>query len=85
MTGLIANRAPAPTYPRLLAANFMGLVIVYACGMLYCYLISNFYLGRALGLWPLFLYCFILAVPGDILLCGLAAVAAKRLIPLVRA
>lgn len=85
VTGLIANSETAPAYPRLLAANFIGLGIVYLFGMVYCYLISNFYLGSPLGLWPLFLYCFVLAVPGDILLCCLAAVAAKRLIPVMRA
>ncbi|KAI4452222.1 hypothetical protein C823_006804 [Eubacterium plexicaudatum ASF492] len=51
-------------------------------GMLYYYLISRFYLGTPIGLWPLFLYCFLLAVPGDIVLCVLGAYLGKRLIPL---
>ena len=78
---MIANRDPHPTMRRLLAANFTGLCIVYAFGMLYYWLISTFYTGRGIGLWPLFLYCFILAVPGDAVLCVVAAVIAKRLIP----
>ncbi len=85
VTGLIAGRAENPGYKLLLAANFCGLLIVYAFGMAYCWLISEFYLGTPLGLWPLFLYCFVLAVPGDALLCLLAAAIGKRLIPLVRA
>ena len=52
--------------------------------MVYYYLISNLYLGQPIGLWPLFLYCFLLAVPGDILLCRLGAVLGKRLIPVIR-
>lgn len=42
----------------------IGLFIVYAFGMVYYYVISNFVLNTPIGLWPLFLYCFLLAVPG---------------------
>ncbi len=83
VTGVIANRVTAPGYGRLLAANFAGLGIVYLFGMVYYYLMSNFYLGNPIGLWPLFLYCFLLAVPGDIVLCILGALLGKRLIPIL--
>lgn len=84
VTGTIANKVSHPTYKRLLVANFTGLGIVYLFGMLYYYLISNFYLGTPIGLWPLFLYCFLLAVPGDIVLCILGAFLGKRLIPIIK-
>lgn len=84
VTGVIANQVRRPGYKRLLAANFIGLAIVYIFGMVYYYLMSNFYLGNPIGLWPLFLYCFILAVPGDILLCVLGAFLGKRIIPVIR-
>ena len=84
VTGVIANQVRNPGYKRLLAANFIGLFIVYIFGMAYYYLMSNFYLGSPIGLWPLFLYCFILAVPGDILLCILGAFLGKRMIPVIR-
>lgn len=84
VTGVIANKVPNPGYKRLLAANFIGLGIVYLFGMVYYYLMSNFYLGDPIGLWPLFLYCFILAVPGDIVLCVLGAFLGKRLIPIMK-
>ena len=54
---------------------------MYLFGMVYYGLISNFYLGTPIGLWPLFLYCFLLVVPGDIVLCILGAILAKRLRP----
>ena len=79
LTGRIARSVPNPSLKRILAANFAGLAVVYALGMLYVYIINNFYLGTALGIWPLFLYCFVLAVPGDICLCILAAMLASRL------
>lgn len=83
VTGVMANKVPNPGYKRLLIANFTGLGIVYAFGMIYYYLMSNFYLGQPIGLWPLFLYCFILAVPGDIALCILGANLGKRLLPIL--
>lgn len=84
VTGVIANRVTKPSYKRLLVANFTGLGIVYLFGMVYYYLMSNFYLGTPIGLWPLFLYCFILVVPGDIVLSFLAAFLGKRMIPLIK-
>ena len=85
MTGEIANRVPVPSMKRLLAANFTGLLIVYAAGMLYYWLICTFYTGRGIGFWTLFLYCFVLAVPGDAALCVVAALISKRLIPMLNA
>lgn len=84
VTGTIAGRVNRPGYKRLFAANFAGLGIVYLFGMVYYYLMSNLYLESPIGLWPLFLYCFILAVPGDILLCVVGAVLGKRIIPLIK-
>lgn len=84
VTGTIANKTSRPGYRRLLCANFIGLGIVYLFGMVYYYLISNFYLGTPMGLWPLFLYCFLLVVPGDIALCILGAILGRRLIPIMK-
>jgi biotin transport system substrate-specific component len=47
-------------------------------------LISRFFLGSPIGFWTLFLYCFVLAVPGDIMLCWVAAGVARRLRPWFR-
>lgn len=84
VTGTLANRSARPDYKRLLGANFIGLGIVYFCGMVYYYLISKYYLNSPIGLLPLFLYCFILAVPGDIALCVIGAILGKRLIPVIQ-
>lgn len=80
VTGKIAEKSGNPSYKRLLSANFAGLLIVYILGMIYYYFMSNFYLNNPIGLWPLFLYCFIVTVPGDILLCIFGAVIGKRII-----
>ena len=83
VTGKIAEKSGDPSYKRLLSANFAGLLIVYILGMIYYYFMSNFYLKDPIGLWPLFLYCFIVTVPGDILLCIFGAVIGKRIIPVL--
>lgn len=79
VTGRMAEKMSRLTMKGLLAANFTGLLIVYGMGMGYYYIIYNYVINTPIGVWPLFLYCFILAVPGDILLCILAAVLAKRM------
>ncbi len=83
VTGQMTENQESLTFSKILAANFAGLAIVYAMGMLYYYLISNFVIDAPIGLWPLFLYCFLLVVPGDICLCFLAAGMAKRLKPVI--
>ncbi|MDU2109201.1 MAG: biotin transporter BioY [Peptoniphilus rhinitidis] len=82
-TGKIANKEKNPSMRRLLIANFIGLFIVYAFGMIYYYIISNFYLASPIGVKAIILYCFVLAVPGDIFLCFLGAMLGKRLIPMI--
>lgn len=82
-TGKIANKEKNPSMKRLLIANFVGLFIVYAFGMIYYYIISNFYLASPIGVKAIILYCFVLAVPGDIFLCFLGAMLGKRLIPMI--
>ena len=81
VTGLMVEKQKNLTMGRLLAANFTGLAIVYACGMIYYYIICNFVIGTPIAFWPLFLYCFLLAVPGDICLCFIGAFLAKGLRP----
>ncbi|MBQ0059032.1 MAG: biotin transporter BioY [Lachnospiraceae bacterium] len=66
------------------AASFAGLLVVYAVGMIYYYILGNFVINAPIGIWALFLYCFLLAVPGDILLCILSAISAKRIIRALR-
>ena len=84
VTGTIARRGTGlPGFGRLLGANLAGLAVVYLCGMLYCWVVTNYYLKTPMGLWALVLYCFLLAVPGDLFLCVVGAMAGRRLLPLV--
>lgn len=84
VTGKMVEKMSNLTIPKYLLANFTGLIIVYGAGMIYYYIICNYVIDNPIGVWTLFLYCFILAVPGDIFLCIVAAYLAKRLRPLVK-
>ena len=79
LTGWISERRGDFSFGKTLFANLAGLLVVYLFGMVYVYIINNFYLGMPIGVWPVVLYCFVLAVPGDICLCILAAMLASRL------
>ena len=82
-TGWLAEHMKRKTVLHYLAANLTGLIIVYAFGMIYYYVICNYVINTPIGVWPLFLYCFLLAVPGDIALSILGAVIAKRVRPVI--
>lgn len=84
LTGTLTGNEQNPSFKRLLAAGLCGLAAVYAVGMAYYYLICNFALGTPIAFWPLFLYCFLLAVPGDLALCILCAILGKRVLPVLR-
>lgn len=81
VTGILAEHFKQKTVGRYLIANFAGLFAVYAIGMIYYYVICNYVIDTPIAVGPLFLYCFVLAVPGDIALSILAAVLAKRIMP----
>lgn len=84
VTGAVARRTDQPSFLRILAACFLGLLVVYAFGMLYYWAICTFYTQTGIGIGALFLYCFVLAVPGDVALCFLSAVLVRRLYPVLR-
>lgn len=83
VTGWLAEHMKQKTVPHYLAANLAGLMVVYTFGMVYYYVICNYVIDTPIGVWPLFLYCFLLAVPGDIALSMLGAVIARRVHPII--
>lgn len=80
---LLGSRRGSLSVIAYIILGLAGLLVVYACGMIYYYIICNYVINTPIGVWPLFLYCFILAVPGDIALSILAAVLVKRIKPVL--
>lgn len=83
VTGSISYKVPEPSLKRLTIAALAGLGVIYAIGTVYFYFISNFYLGTHVGIWTALLYCFLVFVPGDGAMSIIAALVAKRLIPVL--
>ena len=82
--GAIREKSESVSFRRLVFAGFVNIFIVYFFGMVWYYAVSNFYLNSSVGVKALFIYCFALAVPGDIALCFTGAYLAKRLLPVLK-
>ncbi|MPM70688.1 Biotin transporter BioY [bioreactor metagenome] len=83
VTGAIARKVETPSLGRLIAAVFAGFGVTYLLGMTYFYFMSNFYLGKAIGVGTVLLYCFLVFVPGNGVMGVIAALVAKRMIPVL--
>ncbi|NLI54745.1 MAG: biotin transporter BioY [Clostridiales bacterium] len=84
VTGAIARKAERPSFLRLLLAALAGLLVVYVLGTTYFYFLSNYYLGKQISLWTAVLYCFLVFIPGDAVMSLVAALVARRMIPVLQ-
>ena len=85
-TGKIAWSAASnhkASFQRLLLAVGIGVLIIYAIGAAYFYVISNYVIHIPISVGALFLYCFAMVIPGDAITGVLAAILAKRLMPVI--
>ncbi len=82
--GLIAGQDAKPSLPRMLAATFAGLLVIYVVGVSYLYLIMNLYLGKAMSVGTALYSGFLIFLPLDAVKCVAAALLARRLRPLLR-
>lgn len=78
VTGLIVNKASNAGFARIILACFAGLMVDYVIGMAYVYMICNYVINSPIGFKALIINCFVLAVPGDLALCFIAAYVAKK-------
>ena len=84
VTGYIAHKTTKPSIKRLICASLTGLSIVYIFGMVYYYFIANYYLNSPITVGGVIFYCFLICVPGDLVLCFISSVIAKRTIPVIK-
>ena len=76
--GFYARQGSTVSYGRLLAANLLGMVIVYVIGISWFYLFSNYVIATPIPLWTAIFYCGVLQVIPDFLLCLAAAAIGLR-------
>lgn len=79
VTGLICKKLSADRFWKYLLGALGGFVVTYAIGLVYEYFMATLYLGEETTLWVIFLDCFPIDMPGDLVLCAIAALLGKRL------
>jgi len=72
-----------PKLWRLLLGAFTALAIVYTFGVMYMYLMLNFYMGKAMEMSNAWMTGCAVFLPTDISWCIVASLVAHRVVPLV--
>lgn len=83
VVGLLTEKTKKRTFVNYFVIALIGLIITYAIGLIYKYLMLNLYVGEKAAFVMVFLDCFPLDMPGDIVLSVLASILALRLRPIL--
>nr|WP_297170916.1 biotin transporter BioY [uncultured Agathobaculum sp.] len=83
LTGEIVHRTASRRFRILLAAALVNMAVVYVIGMAWFWCVRAFYWNDPIGLWALFVTCFVPTIGTDILKAVLAAGLAARLAPAI--
>ena len=86
VTGAITKIMKKKTYPRLLFAAFIGEMVYYLCGLVYYFIMFNYVLtnGATIGFRELITVWFLSTVVPDFILCVLASLVARRMLPMMQ-
>lgn len=76
--GRFSRKLSEINFKNLLSVNLGGMLIVYAIGMSWLYIVSNFVIDAPLTFGALIFYSFVLQVVPDGILCAGAAILAVR-------
>lgn len=79
VAGWVCEKIQNKRYSHYVTAALCGFFVTYAIGLTYKYFILNLYLGQATPWSIVILSCFPLDIPGDLILCVVAALVGKRL------
>ncbi|MCI8623048.1 MAG: biotin transporter BioY [Provencibacterium sp.] len=82
--GKCMERLGSYTIRNCLIASVLGMLLDYACGVLYMYLILNFYLGKATPILSVIFTGAVVFAPKDLALCIVTALCCNRLVPLLK-
>lgn len=83
VSGLIVQRATKRNFAVYAAAALAGVVVVYVIGMIWFWGVKAFYLNDPIGMWTLFVTCFVPTIGVDIVKALAAAALAARLVPVI--
>lgn len=83
VAGLVVEKVNIKGTRKYFLAALCGFVVCYAIGLTYKYFMLNFYVGETTGLWLVFMDCFPLDMPGDLVLSTVASLCAAKLRPVL--
>lgn len=83
VTGKLAEKNTANSTRQMLIAVLAGTGAIYALGLPWYYLITNYYLNTPVGATALVMSGFVMTLPGDLIKMALSIFLAKRLAPFV--
>jgi biotin transport system substrate-specific component len=82
--GKIVERKTNPSIVRLLIASITGVVVIYAVGVPYLYLMMNNVVGKAMTFGKALKVGLIIFIPGDLIKCALASALGFKAVPAVK-
>ena len=85
LAGMIVRRGRTHGFRLFLLAALADMAVVYVIGMAWFWCVKAFYLNDPIGMWTLFVTCFVPTIGVDVLKAALAAGAAVRLAPALSA
>ncbi|WP_206459942.1 biotin transporter BioY [Anaerovorax sp. IOR16] len=80
IVGLLCEKVDTLTFRYSLYSALVGMVTTYMIGFIYKYAILNYYMGEVTPFSIILLSAFPLDIPGDTVLCIIAASLARRII-----
>ncbi|WP_337932233.1 biotin transporter BioY, partial [Enterocloster sp.] len=81
ITGKLCWKRPGGGVAWRLFSAFWGMMAYYLCGMVYFYVISNYVIHMPVSWKLVVINCFLITAAEDFILCVMAAVVARRLMP----
>ena len=81
LAGTIVARAEKRGFALYFAAALADMAVVYVIGMAWFWCIKAFYLNDPIGVWTLFVTCFVPTIGVDVVKALVAALLAARLVP----
>lgn len=78
VSGLLMRRL-ATRIRNLAIVSVINMFIMYICGVIYFFLIKSVYMGDSVTMQTIFISCFLIFLPGDLLWCVLGSIISYRL------
>lgn len=79
VTGKIINIRKEANFWWIFFGCVIGVLVIYAVGVFYFYMINTFYLGKVISAKILLINCFLITLPGDIFSCVVVSLLGVKL------